>query len=320
MRLTNEIITTSAARMTTDGDHLFWAAKPEQQLLQSISEFGQTTPVLAQKTVDGMELITGYGRLAVLRELDQPVTVHLVEEADAIQKGLLYIADNAMRPLDDGMRLSALRYFARHMDDHQIRTEILPRLEIKPKSKDAKLLMTWLELPEDWQNHLAHGNAPLAAGPALARMDEKDRNAVEPLFADISWSRSNGVNLLTWLFETGKMTGATIAEVMKDAGMDDIWKQGLSPKDTIARLTAAARVARYPELTRLQDAFAKYARELTAGSRWRLVQPNNFETGGAELSIQVKNAEQLAQAVKDLESMASLSPWQKIWQLGGKNG
>lgn len=205
------------------------------------------------------------------------------------------------------------------MDVTTLRTDIFPRLGIKPKSKDAKLLLTWLSLPDTWCDLLASGSIPLAAGAVLARMSEADRTAVEPLFANVSWSRSNAVNGLTWLFETGKMIKLPIADVMEKAGINQILSQGLSPKDAIAKLIAAIKSARYPELSALETTFTKAAKDITAGTRWRMIQPNNFETGGAELTIQVKNAEQLKQAIKELESMATLSPWNDIWKLGGKN-
>jgi len=319
LQLSNEIITASASAVRHTGSHLFWTTNPTESLRISIRQFGQTTPVLAQETQDGLELIAGHARLAILRELGEPVLVRLVEDADDRDKGLLYITDNATRPMDDGMRLSALQYFRPIIDDKALKADIFPLLGVKPKSKDAKLLLAWLDLPKAWQNLLAKGNIPLAAGTTIARMNDYDRGAVEQLFSGFSWSRSNAVNMLTWLFETGKMHASPVADVMESAGLNDILKQGLSPKDAITRLTTAMKAARYPELSQLQDDFAKAARELTAGTRWRMNQPNNFETSGAELSVQIKNSSQLAKAIKELETMAGMSPWQTMWKLGGQN-
>jgi len=319
LQLSNEIITALPNAIAATGNHLFWSNKPEESLAKSMNEFGQTNPVLVQKTSGGLELIAGHARLAVLLDSDKPVLARLVLDADERDKGLLYLTDNESRVLDDGMRLAALLYFSSFMDTKVLKSDILPRLGIKPKSKDAKLLMGWLTMPKNWQNHLAAGSIPLAAGPTLARMSEEDRTAVEPLFAGFSWSRSNAINMLNWLFETSKMTTSPIKNLMQSAGLDGILKQGLSPKDTIAKLNTAAKAARYPELSILQDSFARAASELTAGTKWRMNQPNNFETGGTELSIQIKDAAQLQTAIKDLEVMAGLSPWQNIWKLGKQN-
>lgn len=319
MQLSSETRTAQADNIHDTGDHLFWSGNSDDSLINSIREFGQMTPVLACDTDQGMELVAGHGRLAALRQLDELVLVRMVTVENDIEKGLLYLADNAERTIDDGMRLAALNYFHALMDKKAVQSDILPRLGVKPKSKDAKLLMAWLDLPDNWQDHLAAGHVPLAAGTPLTRMDQADKDAVEPLFANVSWSRSNAVNMLTWLFETSKMKGTPVADVIQNAGLDDIMRQGLSPKDAIAKFTAAAKAARYPELSALQNTFAKAARELTAGTKWRVTQPNNFETGGAELSIQVKDAKALEKAVNELESMAGLSSWQELWNLGGKN-
>lgn len=319
MQLSQEIITASADSIICTGSHLFWAGADNASLADSIREFGQASPVLVRETEQGLELIAGHARVSVLRALGQPVLVRLVLDADERDMGMLYLMDNAGRSIDDGMRLAALQYFASLMDEKTVKSEILPRLGIKPKSKDGRLLFDWFSMPENWQAHLAAGSVPLAAAGPLGRMSEADRDAVEPLFAGFSWSRSNAVNVLTWLFETSRMVGKPVAEVMEQAGMTEILRQGLSPKDAIARLCAAARTVRFPELSTLQDRFVKLAGGLTAGTRWRMTQPNNFETGGSELTVQVKDAAQLERAVEELDTMAKASAWDEIWGLGGKH-
>jgi len=319
VHLSTDIFTATADAISPHGDHLFWSGAPNEALMRSIDEFGQAAPVLVRETASGLQLVTGAARLAALAELGRPVLARMVVDADDRDAGLLYMADNSRKELDDGMRLAALRYFRTLMDDDALRSDILPRLGIKPKSKDAKLLFAWLALPESWQRHLTTGNVPLAAADAIKAMSDADRDAVEPLFAGMSWSRSNAVNLLTWLFETSKMTGDTVDAVMKKAGMDGIMAQGLSPKDAIARLGAAARSARYPALTTLQTEFTRAASGITTGTRWRMVQPNNFETGGAEITVQIKNADQLRRAVEELQAMADAPGWATLWKLGGKH-
>lgn len=314
-----EIFTVGSTSIATTGLHLFWSDKPDESLKDSLMEIGQTTPVLVCEGENGLELVAGHARLTLLTETGNPILARMVEDATPVDKGLLYLADNMQRPVDDGMRLKALAYFAPLMDAKALSRDILPRLGVKPKSKDAKLLAAWLDQPKQWQDLLISGNVPLAAATPLGRMDAAEQETVFPLFENYSWSRSNAVNLLNWLFETARMTASSVKDVIEQAGMNAIMSQGLSPKDTIARLSAAARTARYPELTKLQTSFAEAAGEIVAGTRWRMVQPNNFETGGSELTIQVKDATQLRRAVEDLQTMEKSPAWEKIWKLGSSN-
>lgn len=313
MHLSNEIVTAPADSVRHGGSHLFWAGEPQPWLARSIGQLGQTQPVLVHETQDGLILIAGHARLTVLRALGLPVLARLVVDPDPVDLGILYLTDNALRPLDDAMRLAALRYFAPLLDQATLAADILPRLGVNPESKDARLLLAWLDLPAVWQAHLAAGRAPLAAAAALARMTEADRDAVSPLFAAHSWSRSNAVNLLTWLFETSKMTGKPVAQVMLDATMADPAIRNLSPKDAMARLVALAKASRYPSLSALEARFETAAREMTAGTGWRIAQPDNFETNGVELSIRIKDPDQLAMAVRDLKAMADRPEWPRLW-------
>lgn len=319
MHLTNEIFTASAEAVRAGGSHLFWADNITESLRKSLEEIGQSAPILVHAGSNGLELAAGAARLAVLTELDRPVLARMVEDADAVGLGLLYLADNAHRELDDAMRFKALQYFGPLMDTEALERDILPRLGVRPKSKDARSLMDWLKMPAEWQALLGRGFLPLAAGTILGRMSDADRETVLPLFSVMSWSRSNAVNLLTWLFETGRMAGCPVAEVMARAGMDDILGQGLSPKDAIARLCAAARQVRYPELTRLRGRFDAAARTVTGGTSWKLVQPDSFETDGAELSVRIADRGRLARAIEELRAMADSPAWEAVFNPGGND-
>nr|WP_321256391.1 ParB/RepB/Spo0J family partition protein [uncultured Pseudodesulfovibrio sp.] len=319
MHISNEIFTAHADSINNSGAHLFWADNPDQLLTDSIEEFGQSAPVLVHESKNGLNLVAGNARLSVLHNLGRPVLARIVEDMNEVDKGLLYLTDNLQRPMDDGMRLKALEFFAPLMDEKTLKSNILPRLGLKPKSKDAKLLTGWLSMDQTWRNLLKKGNIPLASATPLSRMTDEDRQAIEPLFTGFSWSRSNAVNILNWLFETAKMNDQSVQEVMHTAGIVKILSQGLSPKDSIARLTNAARLARYPELTKLQERFTAAAGEITTGTRWRMVQPNNFETGGAELTVQIKDTEQLKRAVAEMTDLANAPAWEKLWKLGSGN-
>ncbi|XXJ19233.1 hypothetical protein ACR42D_06695 [Desulfovibrio caledoniensis] len=319
MQLTSEIFTSTAQSIRTGGGHLFWSGNISESLRNSIEEFGQSAPVLVYNGEHGPTLAAGSARLAVLADLGRPVLARMVEGEDAVSLGLLYLADNAHRELDDAMRFKALRYFAPLLERDVLERDVLPRLGVRAKSKDARLLLDWLGLPESWQALLGRGTLPLAAGMVLARMDVADRDAVMPLFAGMAWSRSNAVNVLTWLYEAARMAGCPVAEVMDKAGMPALLDQGLSPKDAIARLCAEARQARHPELTRLRERFDAAARTVTGGTAWKLIQPDNFETDGAELSVRVKDREQLAKAVQELQTMADNPAWETVFRPGGDN-
>jgi len=313
VHLSNETVTTPARAIRTGGAHLFWAAAPSPALVRSLDRHGQIQAVLVRETPDGLDLVAGYARVAALAGLGRPVLARLVETEDPAEPGLLYLADNALRPLDDAMRLAAWRHFRPLLDDARLAEDVLPCLGVTPGSRDAKLLTVWLSLPEQWQSNLAAGRVPLAAGAVLARMSDADRLAVAPLFAGLSWSRSNAVNLLTWLFEASKMTGSPVARIMAEQDMGQAALRGLSPKDAMARLAALAREVRHPTLGAMQARFDAAARALTAGTGWRITQPDHFETDMAELCTRIAGPDQLERAVRDLRTMAERPYWHQLW-------
>ncbi|GKT30371.1 ParB N-terminal domain-containing protein, partial [Aduncisulcus paluster] len=81
---------------------------------------------------------------------------------------------------------------------------VAPLLGIKPKSRDMKFWLDWMELQPEYDELLRLGHIPLAAVSVLIKLDETDRAALVRFFEKLSWSRSNAVNFLTWLYETSR--------------------------------------------------------------------------------------------------------------------
>lgn len=80
----------------------------------------------------------------------------------------------------------------------------------------------------------------------------------------------------------------------------------------MARITAEIRALRYPELTALERNFAAAARRISAGTGWRLTQPDQFETEAVDMSVRLTCAADVERAARQLADMA-LADWSGIF-------
>lgn len=302
--------------LDVSGRHLFWAEEPSAALLASIRDVGQLEPILARFAQDKWRVVSGYKRVRALAETGAGVLVMEPANApDPIADGLLYLHANAHRPLDDVMRLRALRYFEKYMDKQALSARIAPLLGTQPRSGAWQRLCTWLELPADWDDLFGAGHLPLAAGPLLTKLETRDLDALEPYFRDLKWSRSLAVQWLTFLMETSRREAVAPAALLADCGMPEILAAKLSPQDKLQRMFARARALRYPALAGLEQRFYALRKELTGSSRWELIPSEGFEHDVVELRLRARGAAQVRQAAQDLERMAASQRMPELFEV-----
>lgn len=297
-----ELLLLPAQSVSADGPWLLWRTEPDVRLQDSLARYGQLQPILVDTSGDTPELIAGYRRLRCLQERDRDVLCVDCGRQDAWSRGLLYLQSNAGRELSDGELVRAVRYF--HGLDPQRVAEIAPELGLEPRAKRLRLGLDWMRLPVVWDALLDSGHLPLACADILSTFDPASLEAVRILFEHLAWSRGNAVNVLSWLRDSALRERAAVAGIMATAGVREILAADLSPKDTMARITAAARRLRYPVLTGMEERFARAAQAVASGTKWKIVQPDQFESSAVELHVRVVSAAALRQVAQELSELS----------------
>ncbi len=315
MTVSDAVILIPAQAIEASSPCLFWPGEPDESLAFSLARLGQMEPVLVERQGEGFSLVAGARRLAVLTDLGRPVLAREVEATD-LEKGLLYLSTNAARPLTDGMRFAALRYFHMLLTESELTNFVAPLMGLSPQGRDIRLLLAWFNLPDAFDPALMSGRLPLAAGEPLSRMTREEQEAVLPFFATLAWSRGSAVNFLTWILEAARAREMSASEILAQGGFYPILsEEGLSPKDAITALTALARAARYPALFRLETEAVRLGREICAGTAFRLTRPDQFETPAVELTVRVAGPGPLSRATADFQKIAASPLWDRLFNL-----
>ena len=280
---------------------LFWPVEPSAALRRSLERNGQLLPVLVDRSEGSPLLVAGAARVAVLAEAGRDVLCLDVGPLDMAGRGLAYMQSNIGRELTDHLVVAAMRYF-RSIPSADM-APVFELLGLEPRSKRLRLVEAWLRLPAHWDRLL--DGVPLACAELLAGFSARDLAELEPLFDGLSWARGNAVNLLTWLRETCLRDGVNAAEVMRDCGTADILTEGLSPKDAMARISQQVRQRRFPRLGALERDFTEAARRVASGTRWRIVQPDQFESDSVEMTVRARNVDEIRAASAELARIAA---------------
>ena len=305
-----------AEDMDAAGAWLFWSNPPSPALYRSLKDHGQLVPVLVDGKGARPVLVAGAARVAVLAELGREILCMDLGPLSAEDRGLAYVQSNAGAELTDGQFVCALRYFNALPDVNMER--VLEALGLEARSKRMRLIHAWLTLPARWDALLVAGAVPLACADVLEAFAADDLAALEDLFATLSWSRGNAVNVLTWIREIRARDGVSVAQVLEGAGLREILAAGLSPKDAMTRILHEIRLRRYPVLSDMERDFIDTARRVSAGTRWRIVQPDVFESNAVELSVRLTSPDGLRAVSAELARIAAREDLDGLFPLGGK--
>jgi hypothetical protein len=340
LKLGKEVLTLDLASLDLGGAWLFWSKEPEPgpiaspgaSLAASLEAVGQLAPVLVEPdpTRPGaFLLLDGARRVAALAGRGAPVLAVRVlppegedERAALLRRGLIYLAANrpASAPPEPGRALAALRYFQPLLAPDALTARIAPLLGFSPQSRVWRRHLEWIALfsPDSaYERALRAERLPLDAVDLLAKLDSGERAALAPFFEQARWSVGNCRQFLQCLHEGARMRGERVTSALAPGGLDPraqlgALAEGLSPKDWIEGVLVAVRRYRWPASGVLAERFGRLARELTAGTRWRLAPGLNFEKNGLTLSTHVADRESLAAAQASLAGMAGSPLWDRL--------
>lgn len=304
------------------GDSLFWDSPPDDALARSLAEMGQMVPALAEIVDDRPRILAGRARVLALRRLPgRTLEARIIAwpgpgcgASPEVWRGLVYLASNMGRAVDEAMLVKAGRYFAAHIPVPEFLRLAGPYLGPALRA-GSRRLTDWLSLPPAADELLFSGAVPLAGAQVLAGMDGDDLAALRPWLTAARWSANTLTRFVTPLREAARASGRRLSETAGEGLAGVGTDQGLSPNDLIARLAAAAKRARYPVLTDLEERFAALARGISRGTAFTLSPSRGFESDAVTLELRAADAATLRQAAADLARMAAHPDWQALWSL-----
>lgn len=303
----------TARQIEASGAWLFWRAETGGQLRRSLERHGQLQPLLVDAKGPVPVLLAGAARQSCLAGLERDAWCLDVGALSDWDRGLVYLWSNAGREVTDGQVARALRYF--HVLDPGRAREVVLELDPEPRSRRMRQALAWLGLPPAWDDLLDRGRLSLACAELLAKFEAHDLDALRPLFTPLAWSRGNAVNLLTWLGEIRARDRVGPAEALASCGVPQILDAGLSPRDAMARIVQEVRRRRSPHLSDLERNFDEAVHGAAAGTRWRITQPDAFESDTVEFTARLTTPDQVRQASRELAAIVSRGDLDRLFPL-----
>jgi ParB family chromosome partitioning protein len=262
-----------------------------QRLRSSIKEIGLIQPVLLRKKGSGYQIVCGFRRVSVMKELGKSEIESKVFEEKEMNEFHFYslslhenLGTRGFNTVEKAMVLDKLIHRFQMEPDLVINT-FLPSLSLEPNEKILKTYLALAQMEEEIKTYVLEEEVSRSNIRRLSVLSPGDRMAVLSLIAPLKLGENRLKELLTLLEEISWRNRATIKEIAGEAELQAIVSQKeLTPSQKAERVKKVLLHLRYPKMHGVEKEFEKQRKALNLPQNISLQHSPFFE--GRELKIQ----------------------------------
>ena len=289
------------------------------RLRSSIEEIGLIQPVLLRKKPDGYQIICGFRRIFILKEMGGSDILSMVldeKEKDDLRLFLISLHENltsrGFNAIEKAIALDKLVHQF-HVEPVVVIKKYLPLFDLEA---DEKILNTYLSLipMEDeikryvWKEEVSRTNIR-----RISSLSSKDRMALLSLISPLKLGENRLREILTFLEEITKRDQLTVREILKRPEIQAILShQELTSSQRADRMKKALLALRYPRMRSLEEKFGKKRKELNIPSKVFLYHQPFFEERGLKVEFQFETVDEYRSMLSSLSKLADKKEFKEM--------
>jgi ParB family chromosome partitioning protein len=281
-----------------------------QNLRSSIDEVGVIQPVLLRKKQDGYQIVSGFRRISILKDLGCPDSLARIIDEQELGDLQLFssslhenLTTRGFNAVEMAIALEKLIQQFR-VDPGVIVKKYLPLFNLE---SDEKILNTYLSLArmeEEIKGYVLREEVSRTNIRKLAIYSSEDRLALFALFSPLKLGENRLREMLTLLDEISKRDRLTVREIVDRPEIQAILShKKLTASQRTERMKKILMDLRYPRMAVLEETFERKKRNLDLPSRVSLFHSPFFEGKELKIEFQFETVEQFQSIVSSLSSL-----------------
>jgi ParB family transcriptional regulator, chromosome partitioning protein len=260
-------------------------------LRSSILGVGLIQPVLLRKKSGGYQIICGFRRIPVVKELGKSeieARVFEEKEADEFQLFSLSLQENlttrGFNTVEKAIALEKLIHRFRIDSDTVIKT-FLPLFSLEPNEKILNTFLSLAGMEDVIKEYVLKEEVSRSNIRKLANLTPDDRVAILSLISPLKLGENRLREILTFLEEISRRNQCKAKEIVQRADIQVILSQReFTPSQKTERIKKVLMDLRYPAMHQLEEEFQKKRKGLNLPSSISLHHSPFFE--GRELRVE----------------------------------
>jgi ParB/RepB/Spo0J family partition protein len=292
-----------------------------QKLRSSIEEVGLIQPVLLRKKSGGHQIICGFRRISVMKELGKSEIESRVfeeKETDEFKLFSLSLSENlTTRGFNTVEKAIALEKLIRRfqVDPAAVTKTFLPLLSLEPNEKILNTYLSLAQMEGEIKTYVLKEEVSRSNIRRLSALTPDDRMVILSLISRLKLGENRLREALTLLEEIARRNQCKEKDIVQRSEIQAILSQKeLTPSQMTERIKKVLTDLRYPKLNQLEKAFEKNRKDLNLPSNISLHHPPFFEGKGLKIEFQFETTDEYQAILKSLSSLSDKKEFEEIIQ------
>jgi len=292
-----------------------------KRLRSSISQVGLTQPVLLRETSNRYQIVSGFRRISIFRELGHTEIDSRSfgeREMDDLSLFRVSLHENVTtRGFNTVEKAIALEKLAHHFkfDPSVLINEFLPLLDLETSEKVLNTFLSLAEMEEELKAYVLREEVSRSNIRRLAAFSIEDRKVALPLLTSLKLGENRLREVLTLIEEITRRDHCSVREITDHPEVQAIL---FHPEFTSAQKTEKVKKVllslRYPRMSLLEEQFEKRKRDLNLPPSISLNHPSFFEGQGLRIGFQFLSIEEYRSVLSSLSVLAEEKGFQEMIQ------
>jgi ParB family chromosome partitioning protein len=292
-----------------------------QKLRSSIGEIGLIQPVLLKKKLDGYQIICGFRRISVMKELEKTEIESRVfeeKEMDEFQLFSLSLHENlttrGFNTVEKAIALNKLIHLFQ-IDPVAVTKTFLPLLSLEPNEKILNTYLSLAQMEDEIKTYVLKEEVSRSNIRRLSALTPDDRMAIFSLISRLKLGENRLREVLTLLEEIARRNQCKEKDIVQRSEIQAILSQKeLTPSQKTERIKKVLADLRYPKLNQMEKAFEKKRKDLNLPSNILLHHPPFFEGKRLKIEFQFETTDEYQAILKSLSSLSDKKEFEEIIQ------
>ena len=290
-----------------------------QRLRSSIEEMGLIQPVLLKRKLNKYQIISGFRRISVMKELGKlEIESMVVEEKETNELGLFSLSlhenltTRGFNAVEKAIALNKLidRF---QIDPSVVIKNFLPSLALEPNEKILNTYLSLAHMEDDIKQYVLREEVSRSNIRRLSALTSDDRRAILSLVSPLKLGENRLREVLAFLEEISRRNRWRARDIVERPEIQAILSQEeLTPSQKTDRIKKVLMNLRYPKMRRLEEEFEKKRRDLNLPSKVLLHHAPFFEGKGLRVEFQFETMEEYRSLMKALSILADKKEFEEM--------
>ena len=282
-----------------------------KNLRSSIEEVGLIQPVFLRKRLGGYQIICGFRRISVMKELGKSEIESRVFEEKEMNEFQLFsfslhenLTTRGFNTIEKAIALDKLIH--RFQIDHAIVIKtFLPSFSLEPNEKILNTYLSLARMEDEIKRYVLEEEVSRSNIRRLATLNPDDRMVILSLISQLKLGENRLREILTLLEEISRRNQCAEKDIVQRPDIQAILSQKeLTPSHKTERVKKVLMGLRYPKRHQMEEEFEKRRRDLNLPSNLLIHHQPFFEGRGLRVEFEFETMEEYRAVLSCLSNLA----------------